>query len=80
MVYIESDKDSHTREIKLGREICTYNNMAVWIAKAPTWAGHRNEKNIISIDSIGRICLNGGDFQRAEDEDTFPITVYEKRV
>lgn len=30
----------------------------------------------ITLDSMGRLCRRGGDFMRARDEKTFPVSVY----
>lgn len=32
---------------------------------------------LICVDTKGRICVQGSDFRRAEDEGCYPISVYE---
>ena len=37
----------------------------------PGWRGH--DFTASCFDQMGRRCLNGGDFQRAENDDAFPV-------
>ena len=41
-----------------------------WVNKAPTWI-----QGGVCLDNTGRVCSSGADFERARDENTFPITV-----
>lgn len=43
-----------------------------WVNKAPTWI----DKDAVCIDAKGRRCLIGADFQRARDEDAFPVRFF----
>lgn len=43
-----------------------------WVDKAPTWI----DKEAVCIDAKGRRCLRGADFQRARDEDAFPVRFF----
>lgn len=44
------------------------------------WINHATRDiggaNALCVDAAGRVCCNGGDFQRAEDEGTYPIRYY----
>lgn len=45
-----------------------------WINKASSWLlTAPNQPNKICVDSLGRRCNSGGDFQRARDEGQFPV-------
>lgn len=50
-----------------------FTSMTNWINKATSWIGGMNA---LCVDAKDRICRNGGDFQRAENEDAFPIRFY----
>ena len=34
-------------------------------------------RELLAVDSVGRVCWKGAEFMRARDEGTFPIVVYE---
>lgn len=44
------------------------------------WINHATRDiggmNALCVDAAGRVCCNGGDFQRAEDEGKYPIRYY----
>ena len=44
-----------------------------WVNKASSWIGYTGAK---CYDKLGRRCRNGGDMQRARDEDAFPVRWY----
>lgn len=44
-----------------------------WLNKASSWIGWTGAK---TFDAKGRPCRNGGDMQRAKDEDAFPVRWY----
>ncbi len=50
-----------------------FTSMTNWINKATSWIGG---ENALCVDAKDRICRNGGDFQRAENEGAFPIRFY----
>ncbi len=56
-----------------------FNSFQEWVNKASSWlTRHPRYKPdgrffAICFDAKGRQCSNGGDFQRANDEDTFPV-------
>lgn len=52
------------------REFTDFNH---WVAKASTWV-----RGGVCIDATGRLLANGADFQRAQSEGTFPVTIMHK--
>lgn len=48
-----------------------------WVNKASIWLTRHPDYceffKAICFDNLGRICLNGGDFSRAEKDGAFPI-------
>lgn len=50
-----------------------FTSMQNWINKATSWIGG---ENALCVDAKNRICRCGGDFQRAHDEDAFPVRFY----
>jgi hypothetical protein len=49
-----------------------------WVNKASSWLTrhpryHPERFRAICFDTKGRLCSNGGDMQRAKDEDAFPV-------
>lgn len=44
-----------------------------WVCKATSWIGG---EDALCVDARDRICRNGGDMQRARDEDAFPVRFY----
>lgn len=80
MVCRESDDVSHRRMVILGRELCTFDSQSKWVNKASSWLGVYPEGYFVCLDSLGRVCDRGGDFQRAEDDGAFPVTAYAIRI
>jgi len=78
MVYRESDEPIHEVKVQLGEEICTFWSFENWCAKASTWLPNCGvpEHLYICIDAKGRICKKGKEFNRAKDENAFPVKVY----
>ena len=50
-----------------------FTSMQNWISKATSWIGGMNA---LCVDAKDRICRCGGDFQRAHDENAFPVRFY----
>lgn len=50
-----------------------WENKTQWINRATRDIGGMNA---LCVDASNRICCIGGDFQRAEDEGTYPIRYY----
>lgn len=50
-----------------------FSSMTTWINKATSWIGGMNA---LCVDAKDRICRNGGDFQRAENDGAFPVRFY----
>ncbi len=66
---------SNERVINLGELLFQFDSYKDWWNNgADRFRGRMKET--ICIDSIGRICNNGGHFKRAEKEKAYPIKVY----
>jgi hypothetical protein len=73
-----------TNEIKItiGRKLFEFTSMQQWINNARSWfasSGYSSmgrQSMTICLDTKGRICQIGGDFQRAHDDSGYPISVY----
>ena len=65
-----------TLTIKLGEPLFSFHSKQQWVNKAQSWYSGLKKDSYITIDAAGRICTHGKHFMRAEDEDTYPITVY----
>lgn len=65
-------------EISLGDKLFSFKSHDDWIDNASmlySKCGVERGK-YITIDSIGRVCIKGLEFNRAKNEGTYPITVY----
>lgn len=65
-------------EVEVEEMAFQFDSKSAWIANAQNWyrrAGLTSQ-NAICVDAIGRICLSGKDFARAEADGTYPIRVY----
>ena len=51
----------------------SFTSMTTWINKATSWIGGMNA---LCVDAKDRVCRCGGDFQRAHDENAFPVRFY----
>lgn len=49
-----------------------FRTFASWVAHAPSWI----DRHAICIDAKGRRCLIGSDFQRARNENAFPVRYF----
>ena len=66
------------RVVALGPELFSFASKQEWINKARGWyrtTGYR-DREVVTLDAAGRICIGGGDFTRAEEEGTYPIRAY----
>lgn len=64
--------------IKVGPELFCFTSKEQWVAKARSWfrlSGY-DTHNTICVDAAGRIVMSGREFQRAEEEGTYPVMVY----
>jgi len=61
-----------------GRELFRFASHGEWVAKASSWFVRNNVdgRDVICVDSLGRVCRVGRHFARARDEGTFPVIVY----
>lgn len=51
-----------------------FDNFDQWVANASCWlTRHGPEKKALCFDRKNRYVQSGADFQRARDEDTFPV-------
>lgn len=69
--------------LALGPVAFEFSSFQHWVNKAQGWfrglaLTNRNAalKRYLAIDAAGRVCMNGGDFARARDEDKFPVRVH----
>ena len=58
-------------------QICVFNTFSSWVNHASSWLRGYRSSQIVCLDTQNRICEIGADFMRADEEDTFPIKVYE---
>ena len=66
-------------DIKLGCVRLEFRNHAHWVNKAKSWFEKLTSQQIadsVCVDAAVRICRIGGDFEVADKEGTFPVTVY----
>ena len=61
----------------MNAEICQFHSFHHWVNKAQSWLSGYKSSQIVCLDTKGRRCEIGADFQRADKEDAFPVTVYE---
>ena len=64
--------------VQLGDELFSFSSKQDWVNKAKSRfaACGLPRGHYICIDAVGRVCAKGAEFMRAEDEDTYPVTVY----
>jgi len=66
------------RPVILGELLFEFYAFEQWVNKAQSWfQQYAWNKDTICLDERGRVCVRGIHFQRARDENTFPIKVYE---
>ena len=65
--------------VKLKREMFSFSSKSQWVNKAASWFANCGvpKSRYLAIDTAGRVCVSGKEFMRAQDESTYPITVYE---
>jgi len=66
--------------IKVGNELFQFSTFDNWCDTAQkkfSVAGVRWQ-DTLCIDSMGRVCVKGEEFMRAQEQDTFPIRVFDK--
>lgn len=69
------------REVVLGEKLFEFSSFANWVNTAQRKfrnagiAGHALNRSVC-LDQKGRICTCGKQFQRARDDDSFPIEVF----
>jgi len=61
----------------MNAEICRFHSFPNWVNKASSWLYGYKSSQIVCLDSKGRICEIGSDFKRADEENSFPVIVYE---
>lgn len=64
--------------ILVGEEMFSFDSCQHWVNKAKGWYARfgATSRNSVAVDSMGRICTSGKEFERAESEGTFPVRVY----
>jgi hypothetical protein len=66
------------RPVVLGKFLFEFMTFQQWINVAQRWfRKYALDKDTICLDEKGRVCTRGIHFQRARDENTFPIKCYE---
>ena len=66
------------RTITVGDPLFEFDSKQHWVNKGRSWyatCGYRLHE-VIALDAIGRVVVSGKEFMRAEDEGTYPVTVY----
>jgi protein gp37 len=62
-------------------EGCEFTSYQQWVSKASSWLGgvsggglrYKKPEDVVCVDSVGRLCLRGEGFMRADQEGTFPV-------
>ena len=65
--------------VELGEKLFEFSSQQDWINRAQrAWnrLGLRADKDTVVIDTKGRICRIGRDFMIADDDSSYPISVY----
>lgn len=72
--------DTNTIEIITGPLEIVFTSKHDWINRSPRiWRkAALRDTDAICVDAKGRICQMGKHFQRAENDDSYPIKVYRK--
>lgn len=67
-------------QVALGEKVFEFSSFTRWVNKAQGWfaAYGLTGRDVICLDTKGRICTIGADFMRARDDDAYPVTVYYK--
>jgi len=75
---ISAPFDRLVRPVVLGQFLFEFVSFQQWVNKGQSWfQQYAWNKDTICLDEEGRVCAKGIHFQRARDESTFPIKVYE---
>lgn len=64
--------------IRVGGALFRFLSKQHWVDKGRSWyatCGFRPHE-LITLDAAGRVCRTGAEFMRAEEEGTYPISVY----
>lgn len=66
-------------QITVGELSFSFSSKQHWINKGQSWFKNSEVSNGrgICIDAKGRICTRGEHFSRAEEDDAYPINVYQ---
>ena len=69
------------RIVFIGEELFRFESHGAWVNHAARLFGGCDypSKYTVCVDAKNRICLNGGHFSEARDEDAFPVVVYKAR-
>lgn len=65
-------------KLKVGRELFSFHSEQNWVNTARNLYFNCGlpRNHIITIDSAGRVCANGGHFMRATREGAYPVKAY----
>ena len=67
-------------EIQIKREVFRFTSHPRWVNKAAGWFAEYEQgtrRRMICVDALNRVCHNGSGFDRAMDDEAFPVVVYE---
>jgi hypothetical protein len=82
MIEITNEQNSFT--IIVGQYLFEFKDFDEWVNTATKKFSQVGllEKTFyhICVDAKGRVCLSGREFQRARDDNSFPIKVYINRI
>ena len=65
--------------LSFSRKLFEFHSKLHWVNKAQGWFANCGvpKHRYIAVDSAGRVCTSGKEFMRAEEENTYPVSVYE---
>ena len=69
---------NNTLEVTLGDELFSFSSFENWVNTARRQFRRHDvtATTTIALDARGRVCWSGSEFQRARDEDAFPVRVF----
>jgi hypothetical protein len=74
---LEAERTSFTLSAK--RLMFQFDSEEQWVRHAPSWFKQSGVRrgHWLCVDTRGRLCPTGAEFERATKEGTYPIKVYE---
>ena len=65
--------------IHVGAKLFEFTSRQQWIDKGQDWFRPFMAERTLCKDALGRLVFNGADFERAERDDAYPVSVYLSR-